>query len=330
MLAKWGSLVPYAPAAALLKDVLPVDEGLNHETVRRTVHRVGQRIEQEFEDRKFTDDDWFHRRSDRIALFLDAAYLKSWHRPGDQLQFEVVVGGIHATHGGRRCFGFVASENRSEHLRPLVELIQHGYRMRDTVWWVTDGEAALAQYVPSTWFCWTELVLDWFHIAMRFRVLDQLAKGLAKHDFKAALDLLLSLHMLKWNLWNGKNARRRGWRVDNVECEVMALEDPEEGEPYSEVGRIRAAWDDLDNYLVNNERGLVNYGRNRRTGRPISTAPVEGLVGRLVKKRMAKRQQMAWSPAGAHNLLQVRARVLDERLRGDFQRWYPGLAAEAA
>src|SRR5580658_132934 len=31
---KWGSLIPYEKVAALLKDVLPVSESTNHETVR--------------------------------------------------------------------------------------------------------------------------------------------------------------------------------------------------------------------------------------------------------------------------------------------------------
>ena len=39
---------------------------------------------------------------------------------------------------------------------------------------------------------------------------------------------------------------------------------------------------------------------------------------------MVKKQQMRWSPRGAHPLLQVRKRVLNDGLAGDFGRWYPG------
>jgi hypothetical protein len=38
---------------------------------------------------------------------------------------------------------------------------------------------------------------------------------------------------------------------------------------------------------------------------------------------MVKKQQMRWSPRGAHLLLQVRTRVLNNGLAGDFARWYP-------
>lgn len=46
-------------------------------------------------------------------------------------------------------------------------------------------------------------------------------------------------------------------------------------------------------------------------------------MNQLVSKRMVKKQQMRWTPRGAHLLLQVRARVLNNQLAGDFHRWYP-------
>ena len=39
-------------------------------------------------------------------------------------------------------------------------------------------------------------------------------------------------------------------------------------------------------------------------------------------------QQMRWTERGAHVLLQVRTRVLNEDLRATFWRWYPGLRAD--
>ena len=40
---------------------------------------------------------------------------------------------------------------------------------------------------------------------------------------------------------------------------------------------------------------------------------------------MVKKQQMRWTPHGAHLLLQLRTRVLNNDLAADFNRWYPGL-----
>ena len=52
---------------------------------------------------------------------------------------------------------------------------------------------------------------------------------------------------------------------------------------------------------------------------------VESAVNQVVSKRLVKKQQMRWTPTGAHQLLQVRARVLNQQLRGDFERWHPEL-----
>ena len=48
------------------------------------------------------------------------------------------------------------------------------------------------------------------------------------------------------------------------------------------------------------------------------------MVNQVIAKRMVKKQQMRWTPRGAHLLLQVRARVLNGDLAGDFHRWHPG------
>jgi hypothetical protein len=42
----------------------------------------------------------------------------------------------------------------------------------------------------------------------------------------------------------------------------------------------------------------------------------------------AKKQQMRWTPRGAHLLLQVRTRVLNDQLANDFHRWYPHFTQE--
>jgi hypothetical protein len=39
---------------------------------------------------------------------------------------------------------------------------------------------------------------------------------------------------------------------------------------------------------------------------------------------LVKKQQMRWTPRGAHLLLQIRTRVLNDTLTNDYQRWYPG------
>jgi hypothetical protein len=73
---RWASLVPYAAAADLMADVLPIDSGINAMTVRQHAMRTAERLERELtEDRvSFMEDscprDW------GPCLFRTAAW--SW------------------------------------------------------------------------------------------------------------------------------------------------------------------------------------------------------------------------------------------------------------
>jgi hypothetical protein len=79
-------------------------------------------------------------------------------------------------------------------------------------------------------------------------------------------------------------------------------------------------------YIGRNSEQIPNYGERHLCGEPISTATAEATVNQVISRRMVKKQQMRWSPRGAHLLLQVRTRVLNDDLAADFARWYPGFA----
>jgi hypothetical protein len=55
----------------------------------------------------------------------------------------------------------------------------------------------------------------------------------------------------------------------------------------------------------------------------ISTGFVESAINQVVSQRMVKKQQMGRSRRGAHLLLQIRTRVLDEERENTFRTWYP-------
>jgi len=68
-------------------------------------------------------------------------------------------------------------------------------------------------------------------------------------------------------------------------------------------------------------REVPDSGHLQLLRRPPST--------KVISKRMAKKQQMRWTPRGAHLLLQIRTRVLNDELATDFHRWYPGFVHTA-
>ena len=76
-------------------------------------------------------------------------------------------------------------------------------------------------------------------------------------------------------------------------------------------------------YLEANHRSLIDYRCWQQAGRRISTGFVESTINRLIGRRMCKAQQMRWSRAGAHALLQVRAALLNGEFDARVRRWHP-------
>ena len=85
---------------------------------------------------------------------------------------------------------------------------------------------------------------------------------------------------------------------------------------------------DFDTYIRNNHEFIPNIGERYRQGDTISTAFVESSVNQVVSKRFVKKQQMQWTPKGAHLLLQIRTKVLDDDLESAFRNWYPRFRPE--
>ncbi len=75
--------------------------------------------------------------------------------------------------------------------------------------------------------------------------------------------------------------------------------------------------------MRNNASSIVNYGEHYQSGERISTGFVESTVNQVVSKRMVKKHQRQWTPEGAHLLLQVRTKVLNDEWEVRFRTWYP-------
>jgi hypothetical protein len=93
---KWGSLIPFEKVADLLKEVLPVGESTNHETVREHLQRIAERMEAElgeerqcdpFQPRK--DEEEQRLPDDPITVGIDGGYMRAAHKEG---WFEVIAG----------------------------------------------------------------------------------------------------------------------------------------------------------------------------------------------------------------------------------------------
>ena len=141
-----------------------------------------------------------------------------------------------------------------------------------------------------------------------------MALGLENIELK---DILLPLiESAKWYLWHG-----------NV---VNALEKVEDGWCFLDTEiptikelKLQKAIREFQIYIENNAAMMTNYGERYRNGEAIATGFVESAVNQIIAKRFVKKQQMRWTKRGAHLLLQVRVKVLNDELQENFRKWYP-------
>lgn len=320
---RWASLVPYAAAAELLADVLPIDCGANATTVRQHALRTACRIERELTEERvsFMQDacprDWMNLPipDGRIVIGLDGGYIRD--RNDRKKNFELIVGRSLPEDGDPRYIGFVHGYDRRPQRRILDHLKKQGVQANQDITFITDGGEevrSLAEMIAPA----SEHVLDWFHITMRITVLRQFAQGLENHNEQAAM--LETLRKMKWYLWHGNSYRARE--------EIAGLQFDAEGTEtdYPNMRKFLTAIGEFQAYIASSSASLINYGERYRSGERISSAFVEATVNAVISKRFAKKQQMQWSRTGAHLLLQTRIQTLDGSLRSTFRQWYPGLA----
>src|SRR2546427_12964449 len=148
---------------------------------------------------------------------------------------------------------------------------------------------------------------------MRLTVMNQMARGL---EDKVGAEASRQLERLKWFLWHG-NVFRALQVVADLEID-LDVDDAGPGQR-----KLMKTLIEFGAYIGANATWIPNYGERHRCGEAISNAFVESAVNQVVSKRMVKKQQMRWTPRGAHLLLQIRTRVLNDDLISAFQRWYP-------
>ena len=152
---------------------------------------------------------------------------------------------------------------------------------------------------------------------MRLTVMNQMARGL---EDKVGAEASRQLERLKWFLWHGNTFRA----LEVVGDLEMDLDVDGTGPGRRKLVKALA---EFGGYIGANAGSIPNYGERHRCGEAISNAFVESAVNQVVSKRMVKKQQMRWTPRGAHLLLQIRTCVLNQDLADDFQRWYPSFTA---
>jgi len=310
----------YGMTTALLKEVLPVNEGLNAETVRHHLHKTARRQDHELEEHpRFVSgcqNQWakLPKPGKPLMVGIDGGYVRDCR--SKKANFEVIVAKSFSKTEVPKRLGFVQKLDDQPERRLMKLLKKQGMQENQQITFLSDG----ADNVRDLQFLMhpeSEHILDWFHVAMRFTVLTQFAKGVRHTDSETGTELLKKLDSAKWYLWHG-NTEQGLDRLDECYC---LCDDPDLH--YGKRRKLVWQLTDMMTYIGNNSHLIPNYGEKYRYGETISTAFAESTVNEVVAKRMVKKQQMQWSHQGAHYLLQTRTAVLNGELRDQFERWHP-------
>ncbi|MGZ6869134.1 MAG: ISKra4 family transposase, partial [Frankiaceae bacterium] len=219
--------------------------------------------------------------------------------------FEVIAGKSVPADGPAKCFGFVQTYD-TKPKRRLFEVLaaqSQGMQANQQVTFLTDG-ADDVRDLPLYLNPRAEHLLDWFHVTMRLTVLTQLAKGLRPPTPAASADSVVAqLMRLKWFCWHG-NVFRALQTVEDIEFDL----DTDDAGP--EQLKLCEDMVEFGGYLRANADSIPNYGERYRE--VISSSLAESTINQVVSKRMVKKQQLRWTPRGAHLLLQVRTQVLND------------------
>jgi hypothetical protein len=300
----------------VLKDVLPVDTRTNAATIRNHLHKVALRQELGEGQPRLAEVEGDPAGGKElpvpagpIVVGIDGAYLRNWHDKGKK--FEVIVGKSVPEVRDHR-YLVQTHDDKPDH-RLFEVLRSQDLRMNQGLTFLTDSVRSFLDGISPG----AETYLDWFHITMRLTVLNQYIKGLAHHNPVEDLALQSRLERIKWRLWHGDTDVALN-RARDLVAEVATLTSD-----YPGLQRFAKAATGLVTYIDNNAAAIPDYDERRRYAEPISTAFTESTVNLVVGKRFAKKQQMQWSKAGAHLLLQTRTQTLDGTLPETFRRWYP-------
>lgn len=328
---KFAALMSYGLTVSILGEVLPIGEQLNPTAVRRQVALVSERMEAELGPEQWsmiegTSGEWadLPRPGMPLTVGIDGGYVASNAAASrSEGWFEVLVAKSIPHEGKSRTFGSVVKIDEKPKRRLFELLREQGFQMNQQVTFLTDGGETVRD-LPRYLNPRAEYYLDWFHIAMRLTVLVQSAKSAGPVTDSFRLECERRLESVKWYLWHGNtfealNSLEDLWfELDSTEVE------------WPEKQKLLTRLEEFVTYVTRNQAAIPNFGERWRQGERISTGFTESAVNQVLSKRMVKRQQMRWSPRGAHRLLQVRTRVLDGEWGTTFRRWYPGQCAQTA
>lgn len=149
-------------------------------------------------------------------------------------------------------------------------------------------------------------ILDWFHIGKKF----ENVKNALGEAFGESLD------NVKWTVWQGK--------AEEALTKLRLIRDNIRDDAQ------RSKLQGLHDYLKNNLVYLINYDERESSGKVYSSQVAESHIDSLINARHKRQRKMQWTREGAHNVLQIRAKIVSQEWSKQWQGTVLGLLTSVA
>ena len=173
-----GARHSFREAARLLETFVPCSPP-NHVSVRNRLHRVANAIEESEATSTLAPADSGHRRTEdaEILVMIDGAHIRAVPRHQSR-RLDVTVGKVETAGRRPRRFALAPMGAKQPAQAIRAALIERGWRSGRPVTVISDGEPALPNLVCAATGGAVSQILDWWHISMRVRHIEQALAGI--------------------------------------------------------------------------------------------------------------------------------------------------------
>jgi hypothetical protein len=212
---KCASFMSFNKTAKLLQDVLPMSPTHNGVTVRSHLQNIAKRQESELEGKPICisgcANEWakLPKPDKSITVGIDGGYVRSC--VDKRTNFEVIIGKSFSKTQPAKRFGLVQTIDEHPQRRLLHALRNQGMQENQQITFLSDG-ADNVRDLQFIMYPESEHVLDWFHVTMRFTVLNQFTKGLIHSNPEAGEEVTnyFDNTRLSSNFESGYSTKSRG------------------------------------------------------------------------------------------------------------------------
>ena len=203
---EWAAQQPYRSAVRLLGQILPLTDAISVSGTRNRVLAVGRALDEQSE-RQIENLPAARRLGVECpnvsVVAVDSVWLKHREYRMQGRQLNVVAGRATFAEGGTSLYGYVTRRVSSGAKRLDLFLSQQGVGPNERVTAITDGACEFDVAAAGSALTGAQ-VLDWFHIAMKFRAAQMSAVMLSLQSPAQWRPIERSLDATKWLVWHGK------------------------------------------------------------------------------------------------------------------------------